>query len=347
MSGAAPAPGRVLVKEVNWLGDVVMSLPALRAVRRAYPAARLALLVKQELAPFFAGSAWLDEVIPYRLSRGVGARLRLVREIRSRRFDLAVLFPRSFASALWVALARVPRRVGFVDDARGPLLTDKLRRPPELLAAHQVNDYLYLLKRALDAEGDADDCAPDVHEPYRARMREWLECRRRRPHGPLVALAVAAAYGPAKEWPVERYAALIDVLARRYAAECVLIGAPGERSRCEQVAAASREGALIAAGETDVGEAIALLSLCDGFAGNDSGSMHVAGALGIPTVGLFGSTNPQRTGPLGPRTRIVRHPIECSPCLDRTCRFGHYECLKSIGVEEVAEALREVGAVGE
>jgi heptosyltransferase-2 len=346
VSDPAPAPGRVLVKEVNWLGDVVMSLPALRAVRRAYPGARLALLVKRELAPFFAGSAWLDEVIPYRLSRGIGDRLRIVREIRSRRFDLAILFPRSFASALWVALARVPRRVGFVGDARGALLTDALRRPPEILASHQVNDYLYLVRQALNVEVDADDCAPDVHEPHRARVREWLERRRRRPRSPLVALAVAAAYGPAKEWPVRRYAALIDLLARRYGAECVLVGAPGERCRCQQAAAASREGALVAAGETDVGEAIALLSLCDGFAGNDSGSMHVAGALGIPTVGLFGSTDPWRTGPLGPRTRIVRHSIECSPCLDRTCRFGHYECLKRIAVDDVAEALREVGAVG-
>ena len=112
-------------------------------------------------------------------------------------------------------------------------------------------------------------------------MRDWLAARRRR-SGPLIALAVAAAYGPAKEWPVARYAALIDRLAERHGAECVLVGAPGERAALRAVAAASRAGALVAAGETSIGQALALLSLCDGFAGNDSGSMHVAAALGIP-----------------------------------------------------------------
>ena len=138
--------------------------------------------------------------------------------------------------------------------------------------------------------------------------------------------------------------ALIDLLAQRDDAECVLVGSAGERRKCEEVVAASKAGALIAAGETSVGELLALLSLCDGFAGNDSGSMHVAGALGIPTVGLFGSTNPERTGPLGPKTTVVYHRIECSPCLQRTCRFGHYNCLTQIAAEEVAHALHELGA---
>jgi heptosyltransferase-2 len=176
-------------------------------------------------------------------------------------------------------------------------------------------------------------------------MRGWLAARRRRSDKPLVALAVAAAYGPAKEWPAERFANVIDGLAEANGTECVLVGAPSERARCEETASASRAGAVIAAGETSVGEAMALLSLCDGFAGNDSGAMHVAGALGIPTVGLFGSTRPERTAPLGPRTHVLYHRIECSPCLERTCRFGHYECLKRIEVEEVTAALNELGAL--
>jgi len=175
-------------------------------------------------------------------------------------------------------------------------------------------------------------------------MRTWLE-RHRRGRGPLIALAVAAAYGPAKEWAVARYAALVDRLAERHGAECVLVGAPNERPRCEMVAAASRHGASIAAGETGVGEAIALLAFCDGFAGNDSGAMHIAAALGIPTVGIFASTNPNRTGPLGPRTQSLYHPIACSPCLERTCRFGHYDCLKQVTPEAVEAALLELGAL--
>ena len=342
-------PARVLVKEVNWLGDVVMSLPALRAVRQAFPRAHLSVLVKKELASFFDGALWIDEVIAYgiaRGARGIGDRRRVIRRLRAGTFDLAILLPRSFSSALWAVLARVPQRVGFVGDARGMMLTDKTSRPRELFARHQVYDYLYLLRQTLGIAGSESDYKVDAHPPHRQRMRDWLAARRRRPAGKLIALAVAAAYGPAKEWPVDRYAALIDLLAE-HGAECVLVGAPSERAKCEQVAAASRVGALVAAGETSIGEALALLSLCDGFAGNDSGSMHVAGAIGIPTVGLFGSTNPERTAPLGPKTKVIYHRMECSPCLARTCRFGHYDCLHRIAVHEVAQALAELGALGE
>jgi heptosyltransferase II len=345
----ASPPRRVLIREVNWLGDIVMSLPALRAVRRALPTAKLSLLIKRELAGFFDGVAWLDEVLPFRVSpgvRGLADRWRVVRDIRSRGFDLAILLPRSFESALWVALSRVPVRAGFADDLRSPLLTHRATYGSQLFDRHQRHDYIHMLHETLGIEGDAEDYVPEVYEPHRTQMRRWLDARRRRPSGPLIALAAAAAYGPAKEWPAERYAALIDALADGFGAECVLVGAPGERPRCEQVASASRNGALVAAGETGVGEAIALLSLCDGFAGNDSGSMHVAGALGIPTVGIYGSTRPHRTGPLGAKTRVLQHPIACSPCMKRTCRFGHYDCLRQISVGDVVCALRELGAVG-
>ncbi|MEO8601748.1 MAG: lipopolysaccharide heptosyltransferase II [bacterium] len=343
-----PLPARVLVKEVNWLGDLVMTLPALRAVRRALPHTRLTVLVKQELASFFDGARWLDEVIPYRVRGGLGGMLdrrRIVASLRRQRFELAVIFPRSFESALWPALARIPRRVGYRDDARGPLLTDAAVRTPALLQQHQAYDYLTLLRERLGIAGDIADCAIDVEPRHRTTIDGWLAARRRR-RGPLIALAAAAAYGPAKEWPTARWVELADRLFERHGAECVLVGAPAERAKCERIAAATRHDVMIAAGETTIGEALALLARCAGFAGNDSGSMHVAGALGIPTVGLFGSTNPQRTAPLGPRTRVLYHRLDCSPCLERTCRFGHYDCLARIGVDEVDEALRSLGAFG-
>jgi len=342
------APGRILVREVNWLGDLVISLPALRAVRLAWPKAQLSVLVKRELAGFFDGVPWVDEVIPFRVARGFGGwrdRWGIVTGLRARRFDLAVLFPNSFESAFWARLAGIRYRAGFARDGRGPLLTHAVRPAREILEAHQVHSYLHLLREALGVTGSAEDYAPVVHAPHREKMRAWLSERRERPGGPLVALAAAAAYGPAKEWPADRFAALIDRLCERHGAECVLVGAPGERVKCEQVAALSQHGALLAAGETGVGEALALLSLCDGFAGNDSGSMHVAGALGLPTVGLYGSTRADRTGPLGPKTKVLYHRIECSPCLERTCRFGHYQCLKEIAPEEVEAALVDLGAL--
>jgi heptosyltransferase-2 len=341
VTAAIARPRRVLVKEVNWLGDIVMSQPALRAVRRAYPSAHLALLVRQELAGFFDGCAWIDEVIPYRLragASGLADRARIVVQLRRGRYDLAVLFADSFDAALWAAVAGIPARVGYIRDARGWLLTHGVARDAVTLAGHQVHYRLHMLRQALGIEGDADDFAPDVSKPARQSMSHWLDARRRR-GGRLIALAPGAAYGPAKEWPAAEWATLIDLLAEGDGAECVLVGARSERARCEEVARSSRSGALIAAGETSVGELVALLSLCDAFAGNDSGSMHVAGALGIPTVGIFGSTNPARTSPLGPRTKVIYRAIDCSPCLARTCRFGHYRCLTEINGEEVAHAL--------
>lgn len=346
MSAAAPKEAepqlrRILVKQVNWLGDLVMSLPALRAVRRAHPDARLEVLIKTELATFFDGEKCADEVIAYRLRRGAGGiadRLRIISELRRRRFDAAILFPDSLEAALWVTAAGIPLRVGYIRDGRSWLLTHAVERTAAVLDGHQVHYRLHMLERALGIRGEAGDHVPAVSAVYRARMCQWLAGHRRRA-GKLIALAVGAAYGPAKEWPVPRWADLIDLLAERHGGECVLVGGPAERARSEQVAAASRHGVVMAAGQTSVGELVALLSLCDGFVGNDSGAMHVAGALGIPTVGIFGSTSPRRTAPLGPRTRVIYHGIECSPCLARACRFGHYRCLTEITVDEVCAAL--------
>jgi heptosyltransferase-2 len=349
MPAPATMPQRVLVKAVNWLGDLVMSQPALRAVREGYPNAHLAVLVKRELAGFFDGAGWIDEVIPYSIRRGPGGladRLRLIAALRARRFDLAVVFPRSFESALWVACAGIPRRAGFVADGRGLLLTRKTAFSAVLQQQHQMHDYLYLVRDTLGLTAPTESGNVDIAERHSTRMRGWLAEHRQRPRGPLIALAVAAAYGPAKEWPETHYAAVIDAVSERYGGECVLVGAPAERRKCEGVLQRSRAGGIVAAGETSVGELVALLALCNGFAGNDSGSMHVAAACGIPTVGLYGSTNPARTAPVGPKTSVIYRPIECSPCLARTCRFGHYRCLTEIEPEAALGALRDLGALG-
>ncbi len=333
-----------MIRQVNWLGDLVMTLPATRAVRDAFPDASISILVKRELAGFYDGADWIDEVLPYRIGSGWAAiadQWSLVRALRQRRFTIAVIFPRSFSSALWPALAGVPRRIGYVDDARGWLLTERRIRTSELLQRHQVNEHLDLVAQSLGAPiGSAQPVVP-VSAEQLDKMRNWLQAERRG-RGKLVALAVAAAFGPAKEWPADSYSGLIDQLAENHGIECVLVGSPGERERSLAVAAAARSRPLVAAGQTSVGELIALLSLSDGFAGNDSGAMHVAAALGVPTVAIFGSTRPWRTGPLGPWTRVVQHPIECSPCMQRECRFGHYDCLRSITVEQVTRTLIEV-----
>ena len=198
-SRVAPAPKRILIKAVNWLGDLVMSLPAMRAVRRAYPDAHLAILIKKELASFFDGASWINEVIPYSVSSGLGGlndRRKIIAEIRLRRFDLAVLMPNSFESALWMTAARVPRRAGYAVDARGAMLTHKAAPPRDALDGHQVFYWLAMVRETLGIEGDADDLAISADAAHLATMRKWLAKHRRRPDAPLIALAPAAAYGP-------------------------------------------------------------------------------------------------------------------------------------------------------
>jgi heptosyltransferase-2 len=265
-------------------------------------------------------------------------RVDIVGGWRRHSFDLAILFPDSFDAAMWAFAARIPERAGYVRDGRGFLLTRRARRTAATLTGHQVHYRLHLLEAALGIAGDPEDFVPDVDAGALAAIDAWL-AKHRRAAGPLVALAPGAAYGPAKEWPAERWTALIDRLRAAHGVECVLIGSPGERRKCDEVAGASRGGAPIAAGETGIAEMIALLSRCAAFVGNDSGAMHVAGALGIPTVGIFGSTNPERTAPLGRHTHVVYRGIACSPCLQRTCRFGHYDCLRQIAVDEVTRLL--------
>jgi heptosyltransferase-2 len=335
---------RVLVKEVNWLGDLVMSLPALRGVRAAFPLSKLAVLVREELTGFFDGLTWVDEVISHRSARGIGklsGAYTAVRQIKSGGFDLAVLFPDSFESALWVTLAGVPTRAGYATDGRGWMLTHRATPAGDALEGHQSQYWLNLIRETLNVAPIESVLQHqlEVNEKHQLRMRLWLAENRREPGAPLIAMAPAAAFGPAKEWPLVRYASLVDLVADHLGAECVIVGTAKERIKCEQLAATSQSGALVAAGRIGLGELIALLSLCDGFVGNDSGAMHLAAALGIPTIGLFGSTNPLRTGPLGHCAAIIQHPVPCSPCLEQTCRFGHYECWRAITPEEVLDKL--------
>jgi heptosyltransferase II len=339
-------PARILVHEVNWLGDLVMTLPTLAALRKAFPAARLSVLVDHGLAAFFDGAGWIDEIIPLRRSKRFAPLelVRLVAQLRARRFDLAVVLPNSFVSALRVTLAGIPSRAGLIRDGRGWMLTNRALPDGRMMNGHQVHYWLEMVKATLDVQAELAPIAPEVAPLHLDRMRQWLAARRN-PCPKLVAIAPAAAYGPAKEWPRSYYTALISSLAER-GVQSVMVGGAGDVAGCEAIAAAAACGAIIAAGQTNIGELMALLALCDGFAGNDSGAAHLASALGVPTVAIFGSTAPQRTGPLGPRTTILYKGLPCSPCLARTCRFGHYRCLRDIAPNEALAALENLGALG-
>jgi len=343
---------RVLVRSTNWLGDVVMSLPALRAIRRGFPQAHLGVMIQSKLAPLFEGTNECDEVVAFErparcLVCGWRGRSALYSRLRSGNWDLGVLFPNSFSSAWFLKRGGVRRRLGYSMHWRGWTLTDRLPAGNGPLAQHQVHWYLDVA-RHVGAEGDASDC---VYEPPAAAMeaaRSVLSELGVEP-GSYVAIAPAAAYGPAKEWPADHYARLADMLSDERGLRTLIVGAPAETAKCEDVralAAAKAEGVVSAAGKTDVAALAGVFKLSAGFVGNDSGAMHLAGVVGVPTVGIFGSTQAHVTGPLGPKVKVLSAEMPCVPCLGRECSRGDYECLVSIAPEAALEALAEAEGAG-
>ncbi len=333
---------RILVRGTNWVGDALLMTPALTAVRRTFPKAHLTLLVRPWVADLFGGNPAVDEVLLYEsagVHRGLAGRLRLARELRRRRFDLAVLFQNAFDAALIAWLARIPERVGFVTQGRGFLLTRAVRVPPALRRCHQMEYYLGLTRALGYSEGLAEPVlvvTAEEQERAQALLRE-VGCDGRIP---VIALNPGAVYGTAKRWPADRYAALADRLVTD-GFRPLLVGAPSDVQVAAAVRAASAnpEGLVDLTGRTDLKGLAGVLRCCSAFVTNDTGAMHVAAAVGTPLVAIFGPTDPTTTGPVSRRATLLRRPVFCSPCLLRECPIDH-RCMRGISVAEVHEAVR-------
>ncbi|MFA7424394.1 MAG: lipopolysaccharide heptosyltransferase II [Desulfosarcinaceae bacterium] len=335
---------RLLVRSTNWIGDAVMTTPAIRSIRRNFPGARVTLLAKPWVVPVFAHSAHVDEFLVYDVHGrhgGLAGRWRLVNDIRRKRFDAAILLQNAFEAALITAAAGIPVRIGFDTDGRRLLLTHPVRRPPGIKQRHQTDYYLQILRGAGLVTGDSrlELVLAETDRQHAARRLadEGID-----PTLPLVGLNPSATFGPAKQWPEDRYAALGDWIADRYGAQILIFGGPGDESLGQRIADAMRCRPLNLAGRTELAEAMALIGSLDLFITNDSGLMHVAAALDVPLIAIFGSTNPVTTGPWGSRSRVVRTDVPCSPCLKPTCRYGHLDCMRRI---TVARLQQEVAAI--
>jgi lipopolysaccharide heptosyltransferase II len=297
---------RLLVRAPNWLGDVVMSLPALRAVKQVASDVHLTLALPPHLAELFAGAEDVDETLP--VERGGGSVVKLAKLFRGGDFDSALLLPNSFGSALAVWLARVPRRAGFARDGRSWLLSDAIPCDARCRELHQVEYYLELV-RELGAPLEFDRAQVLRLQPdsqAREQVSSVLVAERRRPDAPLYVLA-PCAIGPGKEWPAEAFGRLAALLTAK-GAEVALTGAPSEREKTAAVAAAARAagGEVIdLAGRNSIAQMAALFELAAGFVGNDSGPTHLAGAMGLPALGVFVRTDPARYLALGPRSATI------------------------------------------
>lgn len=328
------AMSRVLVRATNWLGDAVMSIPAIREIRRVFPHAEIAVAARPSVAGLYARETCIDRVIPY----SAGERRQLIARLREERFDCAILLQNAFDAALVVWRAGIPERIGYRRDGRGWLLTRAIAVPePGETPRHERYYYLELLRRAglIERYPDCREIRLDGIAAARASGAAHLAALG--VSGPAIGINPGAAYGNAKRWIPERFAEV----ARSFApAQVLVFGAAGERELCGAVAAAV-PGARNLAGETSLAEFIDLAAACSLFLTNDSGAMHLASALDVPTVTVFGATDDTTTGPSSSRSRIVREHAECSPCLLRECPIDH-RCMTRVTAARVAQVAHEL-----
>ena len=327
---SARRPERVLVRAPNWIGDVVLSLGALRDLARNFSEARLAVLARPWVADLYRAVPEVGEVLESRGTRQDAGILR-------GRFDVGLLLPNSFASALALALARVPERWGYATDGRRLLLTRAARVSPQIRGRSQVYYYRAMLA-GVGLEVSAD---PDVSlacpSEWRASAATLLD-----PASRWIGLNPGAAFGSAKRWLPERYAEAGERLARERGASLAILGSAAERPLGEEIASRVQVPARVLCGETSLPQLVGVLAQLELLLTNDSGPMHLAAAVGTPLVAIFGPTDATETAPVG-RHVLVREPVHCSPCLLRECPIDH-RCMTRVTTARVVDAAHELDA---
>jgi len=322
---------------------MVMSLPAMEALRDIFPNAFIAVLARPWVTPLMEHNPAVDQVIPFQKKVGILEKtvdiIRISKTIRKMQFDLAILFQNAFEAALIAYLSGIKYRIGFNTDGRRFLLSHVVIKDHDLLKHHQVEHYLTLL-RAMGWEAKTRDPVLTLNHEDMDFALSRLSSQGIKPDDRLIGLSPGAIFGPAKRWPPERFAVIGDWAAERWGAKTVLVGSAGEKDICKKVAQSMKNASIDLCGQTTLDEVMAVIKRCDLFVTNDSGLMHVAAALNVPTVAIFGSTDHVATGPRNPRARIVRHDLDCAPCLKRECPT-HYDCMLGIEPEEVWKEMEK------
>ena len=323
---------------------MVMTLPALEAVGECFPSCHVSVLAKPWVAPLFEGHPVVDDIITYRGSKdlfsGIKDIFRLSSDIKKHQFDLAILFQNAFEAALITWLAGIKHRVGFNTDHRGFILTDSIPMKFDLKKDHQVGYYIDILKH-LGCHCEKRDPTLYVSEANMKKADEILDRLGIKKNDTVVGLSPGAIFGPAKRWPPDRFASIGNMVCEKWNAKVIVFGSNKEKQICDEVSDQMTSKPFNLCGMTGLGEAIALIKRCSYFITNDSGLMHVAGALKVPLVAIFGSTNPYATGPRGSQAVVIRHETDCSPCLKQECPTD-FHCMLDIEADEVWAALQKL-----
>src|SRR5437870_9057565 len=336
---------RILVRGTNWIGDAVLTTPALMAVRKGFPQARIALLAKPAIAELLHGHPAVDEIVLYRdpgPHAGLGGKLTLARLLRRGRYDLAMLVQNAFEAAALTALAGIPNRYGYATDGRSFLLTHRVPLTPKTRRSHQVHYYLELL-RPLGIQVEPEPPTLRTTPDEDAEAIEHLCAFGVDAKKVLIGLNPGSVYGTAKRWLPERFAEVADRVAAEHGGVVLIFGGHGEEELGAALAGRMEAPTVVLSGRTTVRRLMALIKQCRLFITNDTGPMHIATAFGVPTVAIFGPTDPRTTSPLASGHEPGRHPVARSPCLVRVRPLAP-RCMQGISVEMVhAAAMRQLG----
>lgn len=326
-------PFELLIRSPNWLGDACMAFPMVRAIKRGRPDMKITVLGPDKLEELWMSMPEVSRYIGKPAKEGLFAVAKRIKAAGVH-FDAAVLCTNSTRSTLEIWLADIPRRVGFKGSLRSKLLNQIIKEPKKTAEKeHHAHRYLRI------AAGIGADITQDgLWDAGSAPVS---------PDGTIrVGVCAGAEYGPAKRWPLERFAEVVNQVSAQYAPfRWQLFGAPGEKEMGEKLSSMLNAPHENLVGKTRLSELIAKLRQCQLLLTNDTGTMHLAAALGIPTVSIFGSTCPIETGPLGERHIVIQHKIPCSPCFERECPFGHYDCMTKVTPAEVAAAVLKTAGV--
>ncbi len=344
----AGAVQRILVRGTNWIGDAVLTTPALAALRAGFPKARISLLAKPVIGELLQSHPAVDEIILYRdpgPHAGLGGKFSLARQLSRGHYDLAILLQNAFEAAAITALAGILNRYGYATDGRSFLLTHRVPLTPKIRRKHQVEYYLELLRPlGIQVEPAAPTLRTTPGED--AAAVEHLRAFGVKPDQVVIGLNPGSVYGSAKRWLPDRFAQVADRLAAEHEACVLIFGGKGEEELGTTIASMMTAPTIVLSGRTSVRQLMALIKQCSLFITNDTGPMHIAAAFGVPLVAIFGPTDPVTTSPFGKGHELIRKPVECSPCLLRECPIDH-RCMQRIRTDEVyAAAVRQLKAEG-
>jgi heptosyltransferase-2 len=331
---------RILIRCPNWLGDIVMSIPAINAVKKAFPTHAVCGYVRSEYAGILKRVEGIDEVISFK-KKNVLTELKMVSVIKDNDFDKAFIFPNSWTSVLIPFLAGVPEKFGYDIRARAMFFTKALPVPSEVEKRHQVYHYLELVK---GIKGGNYDEVPRliVGDSEIKIMAEKLGLAGKKVCG----FSPAAAYGEAKCWFKERYVELGRELVKN-GFTIIILGGKGDHERCREITESIGNNVLNLAGKIDIYELPVVLKICRLLISNDSGPMHVCAAVNTPVISIFGSTNPDTTYPFGFKHLVIHNELECSRCLERNCKRKEQKmlCMELIKVPDVLERIASAGLI--